>query len=630
MLSWLTNSPDLTDLVVADFWEWLRRRYDADGVEGRYPPEVFPSTDRPAAIRSPSEADAACLMHDLGHYMRDRFARYVAALRCFAEEAGMGGVPFVVNVHGTDNGSGAPFPIGISQLFASYTQAPGYLAGSDIYLGDLTFPRAADLYLINGFMAAVSRPEQPLASVEFECGEGDHEGTLAVRTDPSAADFKLRLCVAQGNRWLNLYLFAGGVNYRLDEPVGDGNDRIGFTGERHGINAPVGPEGQLNSTYPRLARTIRSLMAVGDKLAVAREERDGVTLGFIPDYYLTESVYPASQAMTALAANLTANRGGGPRGVLARAMLAACYRFGCLDVQNQPLNPDATPVLALASARFMDGAVQTKLADYLAAGGRLLLAGEIPRFDLDASPCTILADRLGLRHAGEWHASSQYHLSVTADGWAAPRAEMRADFAQLFEPGTSDVILRVYGSDHACGFDLSVGDGRAIVFAAAIPCDVALFRTALERLGASPALAHGYPHDGIVLTSAATPSGERFVHLINLDGFDKPVRLTDGGRDLLPGRELLLRARDALMLPFGVTIGDVTIVDSTAEIAAVEIDAIAFRLTQAADTITLETDRDIAPGDAYDVERQGRRWSVRSRRPACGPPGGDLMSVRPV
>ena len=50
----------------------------------------------------------------------------------------MQGVPFIVNIHGTADGRGAPFPIGISQLSESYTQAPGYLAGSDIYLGDLT------------------------------------------------------------------------------------------------------------------------------------------------------------------------------------------------------------------------------------------------------------------------------------------------------------------------------------------------------------------------------------------------------------------------------------------------------------------------------------------------------------
>lgn len=51
------------------------------------------------------------------------------------------------------------------------------------------------------------------------------------------------MCIAQGNRLLNYYLFAGGRNYRLDERRGDGNDRIAATGERHGFAAPIDPEG---------------------------------------------------------------------------------------------------------------------------------------------------------------------------------------------------------------------------------------------------------------------------------------------------------------------------------------------------------------------------------------------------
>ena len=50
--------------------------------------------------------------------------------------------------------------------------------------------------------------------------------------------------MAQGNRLINYYLFAGGHNPPLDEPVGDGNDRIAFTGERHGFAAPIDPEGR--------------------------------------------------------------------------------------------------------------------------------------------------------------------------------------------------------------------------------------------------------------------------------------------------------------------------------------------------------------------------------------------------
>jgi beta-galactosidase len=238
----------------------------------------------------------------------------------------------------------------------------------------------------------------------------------------------------------------------------------------------------------------------------------------------------------------------------------------------------------------------------------------VPLADMDGQPCTVLADALGLTHAGEKHASAHYHLSLVADGWAAPRAEFRISWAQLFAPTTPDVLLRTYDSDHAVGFDITHGLGRTIVFTADLPTDLDLFRSAFARLGAIPALAHNYPRQGIMVTSTKTPTGERFIHLLNFDGFDKPVRLTENGNELLPGRTLTLRRRDALMLPFGVRIGDVTIVDSTAEIARVEPSAIQFRVTQECETVTLETERSITADDGIEVVQQENRWTVTARK----------------
>ena len=128
----------------------------------------------------------------------------------------------MVNIHGTSEVGGGTFPIGISQLYESYTQAPGYLSGSDHYLGNLTLENFVDLYLIDAFMDAVHRPEQPLTSVEFEAGDGNYARDGGTRYDPSALDFKLRMSLAQGNRLINFYLFAGGINPKLEVPVGDG------------------------------------------------------------------------------------------------------------------------------------------------------------------------------------------------------------------------------------------------------------------------------------------------------------------------------------------------------------------------------------------------------------------------
>jgi beta-galactosidase len=616
MLSWVSNCPDLTEHVIADFVQWLQGRYDTETLRQRYPFDIQDEATRISAIRSPKEEYVAELHRDLGHYMRNRFARYVAKLREYAEEFGVRDVPFVINIHGTGGGRGLTFPIGISQLYESYTQAPGYISGSDIYLGDLTMGNFQDLYLINAFMDAVHNEEQPLTSVEFECGDGNYGSTYGVRFDPSAADFKTRMCIAQGHRMLNYYLFAGGRNYRLNSKPNDGNDRIAFTGERHGFAAPVSPEGELNYTYPRMARVIQTMMAVSDKLAVMQEEHDGVSFAFIPDYFMTEFRYPKSKKLNQIIQNIEANRASGAWEIMARAMLLAGYRFGAVDIQNQPLDPEAVRVLAIPSARYMDANLQLKLVNYLNGGGGILIYGEVPVFDMEGKACTILADALGVKVTGIRRASEDYYLSLVAQGWAAPRPEVRTHFAQTFDVGAIPAILRVYDTNEVCGFDVKVGRGRAIVLATSYDCDVPLFKTALETLGIRAALSHDYPQYGVFMTSSATRDGERFLHILNLDGHDKTLYIREHGHPLLGDRPFVIGSKDGVMLPLNMSFHNVKIVYSTAEITKVAADSMEFRLTQSADVIAVETNRQIQPSKDYEVVSEGPITFILSKKHA--------------
>lgn len=615
MLSWVTNSPDLTDALLDDFAAWLERIHDAATLRERYGLELHSSLIRNTAFRSPREEYAPALLHDLGRYMRDRFRRYVATLRGYAEESGVRDVPFVVNIHGTAGWRGLTYPIGISQLYESYTRDAGYLSGSDIYLGDLDTRNFQDLYLCNAFMAAVHRPEQPLTSVEFEAGSGDYDSSFGHRNHPSAVDFKTRMCIAQGNRLLNVYLFAGGRNYRLDEPPGDGNDRIAFTGERHGFAAPLDPEGELSYSYQAMSGVAHTIMAVADKLSVMEQQHDGVAWAFVPDYWMTETRYGPSSVMNEIVDNLEANRGQGAWESMARAMLLAGYRFGAHDVQNRHFDPQTVPVLVLPSARYMHAELQQRLVEYLEAGGRLLVYGELPLFDMLARPSTVLADALGLRPLGAIRGDHRFFLSLVADGWAAPRPELRSHFAQLWEPSRGDVLWRVYGSGEACGLDVGLGRGRAVIVTAALPCDIEFFRSALERLGAPAGLRHDCREYGIWMTTTEA-QGERFLFLLNLDGFAKTLHFADHGTPLFDGRALELEAKAGLMLPLGVRFGEVEIVYATAEVAAVEPATLTFRLTQARDCIALRSTRPVAPSDEYDLEQHGDTTLVHSRKHA--------------
>src|SRR4051794_3900384 len=99
MLAWITNSPDLTDNLLDSFADWLTEQYDEATLRRRYPTfERSNAGTFARSVQSPEETYSAELMRDLGHFMRDRFARYVAALRGYAEEFGVKDVPFVINI----------------------------------------------------------------------------------------------------------------------------------------------------------------------------------------------------------------------------------------------------------------------------------------------------------------------------------------------------------------------------------------------------------------------------------------------------------------------------------------------------------------------------------------------------
>ncbi|MDQ6747312.1 MAG: glycosyl hydrolase, partial [Candidatus Dormibacteraeota bacterium] len=126
--------------------------------------------------------------------------------------------------------------------------------------------------------------------------------------------------------------------------------------------------------------------------------------------------------------------------------------------------------------------VQQKIVDYVVEGGGVLVYGEAPLFDMEGEPCAILIDALGLKPTETRRSEAFYYLSLTAAGWAAPRPETPTPFAQGFAPARGEILLRVTGTGEACGFDITMGRGRAIVISASLTADVSFFKAALERL----------------------------------------------------------------------------------------------------------------------------------------------------
>lgn len=547
MLAWVANAPQLTLRACAAFQQWLATEYGPQ-LSSRYPALPNSASEFAGAIQNPKSQWARSLRLDLGRFARAQFATYIATLANLANSVGIGGVPFYINVHGTDAGGGASFPIGISQLFKSYSDIPGFAGGSDHYLGEFTLGKAVDLHMINAFLAAVNGPDQPLTSLEFEAGNGDYGDDLFNDVSPEAVVLKTHLSLAQGNRLINYYLFAGGTNYVADPPRTDGTTRFGITGERHGFAAPVTPEGARGVAFDSTAAAMHLAAELEPRLVNSVETHDEVALGLVLDNYLTE-YRPATEPGDAVG-DLAYARGLGPRGIIGKVMHTLGFRYGAVDLQN----PKTTMphLVVLGSPGAMDRFVQERLAAHLFSGGALLLVGEVPTVALDGTPCTIVADYLGIGTPTTMHDGHGNFLSVIpAWGRGTERRIGRAQLlprAENYYQGKYQPILREALSGLPCGIlSKPKTGGRAIVIGCDFGYDEQFWRRVFSELGATPGLAR-IATPGLLTLTTTSPAGD-LLHIINASS--RPVTTTYAlaGVPLFDGEAITTPAHTSVALP---------------------------------------------------------------------------------
>lgn len=567
MLPWVTNSPDLSDRAVAELVETLVASTSTADVQARYRVgdtsfDVADQSTWAPALRSPNEHQVLALHRDLGRFTRDRYARYTGLLAEWMRERGIGAeVPLLVNVHGCWGDRATMFPLGISQLHRTWADGE-VIPGNDIYIGDLDLDTLPGLWVSNAFLAATCRPGQPYGVLEFEVGSGDYGEALDVTTGPEAAGLKLQLSIAQGASIVNYYLLAGGRNPMLFEPVGDGNDRIAFTGERHGFAAPIRPEGDLAPWFDETMRLTRAVADQAQTLRAARPERPPVTIGFVVDHYMTEYRVPGSAREAAFVADLERFRGSGAREILTRALVVGGHAPSATLIDG-PAAFDDLPtdqILALSPTPYLDDDIQGALVGWVRRGGRLLLSGPLPQHDLEGRPATSLIDGLGIDvgvrdesglHAMTYAATpgrTPFVAAATVDGRPAwDGAEVAVGFAHplsLRDPAAEATVLaQLARSAEPCVLEVGVGSGRVVLAAADLPCLPGIWDAVVSRLGAEPAVRITSDSRGVVVVPCRTPEGVEVVHAINVSPWDTDLTLERDGRALL--REPLTLPRRA-------------------------------------------------------------------------------------
>lgn len=604
MLNWVTNSPMLNENTLSRFTCWLQQEYPAESLKQRYP---FSLTD-PAvyipAFRSPAEDWAVPFHLDFGKFLRAYYAEYVHILKGYAEEAGIHDTPFFINIHGTGESRIFDFPLGVSQLWQSYNQDGGLISGTDVYLGEPTEGTYQDLYVANTVTDAMNKVGNPLTSIEFECSDGPYCSLSGLRYHPSATAHKMLMCLSQNARMLSFYVFSGGENYPLHHPEPDGNGRMAFTHQLHGLNAPVQPDGSHNFSFDSISATAQAIHTLNELVASSRQETDGVSLGYIPDYFLTEMAYPSSQNVKNIQQNLKKWRCAGAIDSAARGMLSNGIAFDGLDIQGEDIPKGRA--LAVLSARYMPADVQKKLVSFLKEGGRLFLYGELPSFDLEGNACTILLKALSLSQPSYIQGRNPgcfptLHCTGSFEGTAP---DYVVDTIQCFQPDGSEILTTL--DKQMAGFIKHCGQGLICAVTADYPADMNFYRQVWQTLGVTPAWSAPYYRQGIYISSTLSSDGQRLLYILNLDTFEKRVDINWKGKTLF--KDFLLTEKAALILPLGVHAGEAEILCSTAQLVGIDDESLRFRLSQRSqDKILLKSVKKPCAAEC-SIEKTAEGW----------------------
>lgn len=614
MLNWVTNYPVLNNHVLELLEKYLEETYTKEELIKRYPFWREGELERFQAFRSPREEYSLEFHQDFGKFMRQYYACYVKELKGYAEECGVHDTPFFINIHGTGEGRIFDFPLGVSQLYEAYNQDEGMIAGTDVYLGEPTEGKYQDLYVVNAITDAMNKKENPLTSIEFESSDAPYCSLNGMRYHPTAVSHKMLMCLSQNARMLSFYVFSGGENYFLNHQEEDGNGRMAFTGQLHGFNAPVQPDGTHNYAYDFIADTAKSIHALNSLIASSRQVLDSVSMAFIPDYFLTEAVYDKSDKMRKMYHNLKRFRCEGQIDQVGRALLGHHISFDVVDVQNEEI--PMGHALVILSARYMPQKVQQKIANFLEHGGRVLLYGEIPVFDMEGHACTILKDAMKLGEP-EYVENNPpvYFLSMDTCGSFGNTVPMQCGgFAQLFAMDSSG-ILKEYRSGKMCGMVKQVGSGKICAITGSYPVEMRFWGKVFEELKIHSTIEIEFYRQGIYASRTRSEDGQELLYLINLDCVDKKIDIKLDGGVLF--RDFCLESKKSLILPLGVKASGVIVKKSTGEIIESTHEGIKFRLSQSNDEIWLQgigKNVQVLPGNDYTVEEYKEEVLVRTQK----------------
>ena len=301
-------------------------------------------------------ADSDAYVQDhLKYYYDTYFPEYFRRLQRIAVQNG-------IHVQMTHN---AYNPRAVSLHYQNKVQNPWLLIGTDCYysLSGRLGIKEATYYCEFGAEYCRRFLKNVPWVVEQECGYwNDYPAVYG----PELYIWNI-WTMAGGYQGMNLYLFAGGIN----------RPGMGFYGTEHNWQAPVSYQAVPEENYEYIKKSLADIRQYQEKFQGEMRYDIGFGIKHAPGLIWKPVARAASDAYFVLK-----EAGFTPR----------IYDFESMTAEEMHV----CPALWIVSDEYMDEKVQKELKTYVETGGKLILNGRVPDRTEKGSPCTILAEAIGM------------------------------------------------------------------------------------------------------------------------------------------------------------------------------------------------------------------------------------------
>jgi beta-galactosidase len=450
LFQWLAGSGDYSTQSLIAYHNYLHMTYgDIAALNTFYNTDYTEFDQVPAPSgRVKSKADH-WTYRDWERFHRNFYAEYIGWLIHEIRHRGVN-VPLFHNVPGWVYSRAKTMPVCLSMYHQLSRLYPDILLGVDHIPENPSYRNFHDDRLINVFTKALQGNRGPTYIAELQAGTREAN----IRVYPNEMELFYKACLANGAVAMNYYMFSQGQN-----PPGYETYDSSFY-----LQTPLNVNGKPSENYPVIQRISEIIKKHGQNLCKSQTNAQQA-LAFYPPYYYREFTCPLFTEEN-LDDRSFINCRLDPRMItdellydsLAKLLAMENQEYDAVDITNtDPTQLDRYKQIWVACTEQMDAESQQMLLDYVRRGGHLICFPTLPKLDLDAKPCTLLAEGLNVNF-GPILADTDEMIR-----WTDTNEEIHAiSYMETFSAKQGHVLAMTRDGE-TCGINVNYGKGSAAI-----------------------------------------------------------------------------------------------------------------------------------------------------------------------